>query len=71
MHLGQMSLNPDRDMETLRKICRAAIALPFIQNEPVDVSEDSLLDAMLNADRLGLEIADSLGDAPYSSLHEK
>lgn len=70
-HLGQMSLNPEHDMETLRKICKAAIELPFIQNEPFDVSEDSMLDAMLKAHKLGLEITASFGDAAYLAVHGK
>ena len=70
-HLGQISLNPERDMETLRKICKAAIELPFIHNEPFDVSPDSMLDAMLNAHKLGLEITESFGDTAYLAVHGK
>lgn len=68
-HLGQMSLDPERDEETLRKVCRAAIELPFIQNEPFDVTQDSLLEAMLKAHKLGLDITNSLGDAAYLTVH--
>ncbi len=70
-HLGQMSLNPEHDMETLRKIARASVDLPFIHNEPFDVTEDSLLDAMLKAHKLGLEITESFGDAAYIAVHGK
>ena len=68
-HLGQMSLDPERDEETLRKVCRAAVELPFIQNEPFDVTPDSLLEAMLKAHKLGLGITDSFGDVAYVAVH--
>ncbi|MGH7851759.1 MAG: glycerol dehydrogenase [Thermodesulfobacteriota bacterium] len=71
VRLCQMSLDPARDMETLRKIARASVDLPFIHNEPFDVSEGMMLDAMLEADRLGLEITNSLGDAAYLAVHGK
>ncbi|MGH7891412.1 MAG: glycerol dehydrogenase [Thermodesulfobacteriota bacterium] len=71
VRLCQMSLDPARDMETLRKIARASVDLPFIHNEPFDVSEGKMLDAMLEADRLGLEITNSLGDAAYLAVHGK
>jgi glycerol dehydrogenase len=71
LHLAQISQDPARDMETLHTICKAAVELPFIHNEPFDVSEETLLNAMLKADRLGLEIADSVGDVSYIALHGK
>jgi glycerol dehydrogenase len=71
VHLAQMSLDPARDVETLRKICKAAVELPFIHNEPFDVTEGTLLNAMLKADGFGLGIADSVGDRSYLALHGK
>jgi glycerol dehydrogenase len=71
LHLNQISLDPAHDTGTLRKIAGAALDLPFIHNEPFDVTEETLLNAMLRADRLGLEIADSVGDVSYIALHGK
>ncbi|MEW6145574.1 MAG: glycerol dehydrogenase [Thermodesulfobacteriota bacterium] len=71
LHLDQISLDPARDVETLRKICKAAVELPFIHNEPFNVTEETLLNAILEADKLGLGIADSVGDVAYLALHGK
>jgi hypothetical protein len=46
-----------------------AMQLPFVGNEPFEVTRDSLLAAAVEANELGLELAHSAGDVAYHALH--
>jgi len=69
IHLGQISLSPSKDSE-LGEVMEAAMTLPILRNEPFEVTKDSLVTAALQAHEMGLEIAQSFGDAAYHTLHK-
>lgn len=68
VHLGQISL-PLSDEAQIRDVMEAAMMLPFVANEPFEVSTESLIAAAARTHELGLEVARSAGDAPYRALH--
>ena len=53
VHLGEIGLDAERDGEVLRAVASAAVEIPIIGNEPFEVTEEDVLGAMLEADRLG------------------
>jgi glycerol dehydrogenase len=69
VHLGQISLSPD-DGATLATVMEAAMTLPFVANEPFEVSAASLARAAADAHALGVEITRQRGDEAYRSLRE-
>ncbi|RLQ21208.1 iron-containing alcohol dehydrogenase [Seongchinamella sediminis] len=56
VHLGQLDMDSGND-EQLDAVVDAAMAFPFIGNMPLEVTSTKLKQAILTADRLGLEIA--------------
>ena len=70
VHHGQISLSPPNDTE-LGEVMDAAMAQPISRNEPFAVTKESLLRAASQAHEMGLEVAQSVGDAAYNSLHER
>jgi glycerol dehydrogenase len=68
IHLGQISLSP-QDRFQLQTVMEKAMQLPFVGNEPFEVTRDSLLAAAVEANELGLELAHSAGDVAYHALH--
>lgn len=68
IHLGQLDLTAD-NRSRLELVADIALSLPMIANEPFPVTRDSLVDAMIRADALGREIANSNGDAAWRKLH--
>jgi glycerol dehydrogenase len=69
VHLGQISLSPSKDSE-LGEVMEAAMTLPILRNEPLEVTKESLVTAALQAHEMGLEIDQSVGSAAYNALHE-
>ena len=67
VHLGQVSLSP-RDTAELDAVVRAAMTLPFVHNEPFEVSPERLHADMLQAHELGVRVAETAGDAAYRAL---
>ena len=70
VHHGQISLSPTSEAE-LGKVIEAAMALWLVRNEPFTVTKQTLLSAASKAHEMGLEIAQSVGEAAYGSLHGK
>lgn len=68
VHLGQVSLDLERDAEGLRAAMEGAASFPFVANEPFEVTPESLFDALSRAHQLGLEVSASTGDEPYRAL---
>lgn len=69
IRLGQVSLSPD-DTPTLDRVVKTALSLPFVANEPFEVTATALRDAAVRADDLGAEVARSAGEGPYRALRE-
>ena len=69
VHLGQFNLEPGRDMEPIKKIAKAALEIPPIENEPFEVTYELVLDAILKAHDFGLKITESEGDEAYQEIH--
>ena len=70
VHLGQVSLSPT-NLSELHEVMAAAMMLPILQNEPFEVTTQSLLAAAIQAHEVGLEIEKSIGNAAYNALHHK
>lgn len=68
VHLGQISLDLERDAEGLQGAMEGAASFPFVANEPFEVTPESLFDALSRAHELGLGVTSSVGDAPYRAL---
>jgi glycerol dehydrogenase len=68
VHLGQISLDLERDSEGLQAAMAGAVSFPFIQNEPFEVTVDSLFEALSRAHELGVEVTKQLGDEAYRAL---
>ncbi|WP_295456622.1 glycerol dehydrogenase [uncultured Thiodictyon sp.] len=70
VHLGQLGLDPD-DTPALRAVMETAMTLPYIVNEPLPLSVDTLVAAARHAHTLGNDVAQRAGDAPYRALHSE
>lgn len=67
VHLAQVGLDPEARAD-LRLVAEAAVTLPFIANEPFPVTARALVDALLDAHALGVEVVAEAGDGPYRRL---
>jgi glycerol dehydrogenase len=56
VHLGQLNLSPDHQAE-LKTVVEAAMAFPFIGNMPFAVTGENLMQAVLEADRVGRKLS--------------
>jgi glycerol dehydrogenase len=68
IHLGQISLSPHNKAQ-LDEVMKEAMTLPIVRNEPFAVTKETLLAATLHAHELGMEVAQSAGDAAYRAIH--
>ena len=68
IHLGQLSLSLD-DNSALDIVAAATMEFPFIGNMPLALTPETILASIIQAHELGLEVAESLGDAAYQRLH--
>lgn len=68
VQLGHVGIDPAADGAALSQAAAMAAGLPFAHNEPVPVTAESLMKAVTDAHRLGLELTAEVGDAPYRSL---
>ena len=67
IHYGQLSLN-HRDSDVLNVVIEAALNSGSLSNLPFDVTPESLRDALLSANDLGVSIAQQVGDEAYRRL---
>jgi glycerol dehydrogenase len=70
VHLGQLSLDAG-DTGALEVVIAGAVAFPFAGNMPMRVTAESVRAAILDANRLGLAVAEKAGDAAYRRLHRR
>jgi glycerol dehydrogenase len=68
IHLGQLSLDAG-DTSALDVIIEGTLAFPFIGNMPQPLTAELVRSAVLDAHRLGLSMAEKIGDAAYRRLH--
>ena len=69
IHLEQISLDAG-DGRALDAIIQGTLAFPFIGNMPQPVTPELLESAILDAHRLGVSVAEKIGDAAYRRLQE-
>lgn len=67
VNLEQISLSPDRSAE-LASVVDVAIGSSLPQNMPFEVTHESLLGSVIEAHRLGREVAAAEGDSAYRRL---
>jgi glycerol dehydrogenase len=67
VHLGQLSLDAG-DAGALDVVSEGALLFPFVNNMPMPVTAESIRSAILDAHRLGLTVAEKVGDAAYRRL---
>ncbi len=67
IHLGQLSLDAG-DTGVLDVISEGTLAFPFTGNMPQPVTAELVRSAVLDAHRLGLSVAEKIGDAAYRRL---
>lgn len=69
VHLGHYGLDPDRDMDIIKQFPSSAISIPIIYNEPMEITEELIMDTILKAHEYGKKIVDSVGDDAYHEIH--
>ena len=69
IHLGQLSLDPS-DARALEVVIEGTLAFPFIGNMPMPVTAELVRSAILDAHRMGLTVAEHMGDGAYRRLHQ-
>jgi glycerol dehydrogenase len=69
VHLGQLGLDPENDVEALKAVTDATLASLIIHNEPFEVTPEKLLTALSQVHQLGLAVTASIGDEAYRELH--
>jgi glycerol dehydrogenase len=67
--LEQLQLNLDSDSGSLMDAMTAAVKEPFAHNEPFEVTPKKLYSALLEADRLGMQVSHEFGDARFHAIH--
>jgi glycerol dehydrogenase len=67
--LEQLQLNSKRDSGILMEAMAAAVKEPFAHNEPFEVTPEKLHAALLEADQIGRNTIDAVGDDPFRILH--
>ena len=67
IHLGQISLE-ETDRDALDLISESTAASPFIGNMPQDLTAGTIRTGIVDAHRLGLSIAEKVGDVAYRRL---
>jgi glycerol dehydrogenase len=68
VHLDQIGVDLERDVEGLRGAMEGAASFPIVANEPFEVTPELLFEALARAHDLGLEVTASKGDEPYRAL---
>ena len=69
VHLGQLSLDPERHDHELDTVLNEAMNVFFTHHEPFKVTPQKLKGALMQAHSLGIEIAETVGDEAYRTLH--
>jgi glycerol dehydrogenase len=67
--LRHLRLDIQKDSKAVMEAMTAAMKEPFANNEPFEVSAESLFSAFGEADKLGKEIVAESGDDPFRSIH--
>ncbi|MDZ7686151.1 MAG: hypothetical protein U5O39_15030 [Gammaproteobacteria bacterium] len=67
VHLGQMGLGAG-DSAAIETLVEGTLAFPFIHNLPVAIDAGVVRQGILDADALGREVADAIGDEAYRRL---
>ena len=68
IHMTQLSLSP-KDSAAISAIIEATLGNRNAHHMPMPVTHDSLREAMLDANNLGMAVAAEVGDAAYQRLH--
>ena len=68
IHMTQLSLSP-KDSAAISAIIEATLGNRNAHHMPMPVTYDSLREAMLDANKLGMAVAAEVGDAAYRRLH--
>lgn len=69
VHLGQLSLEPDKNAKEIDSIINEAMNIPFLHYEPFEITPEKLKQAFLQANEIGLKISKKSGDKAYQLLH--
>lgn len=62
-------LDPVQDAGALQEAMQAAAREFIVHNEPFEVTAESLMSAMLEADRIGVKLVHQAGDEAFKILH--
>lgn len=68
--LNQLHLDPVRDKDPLKEAIQAAVREFILQNEPFEVTAETLMSAFLEADRIGMRLVKETGDDAFKDLHD-
>lgn len=71
VHPGQLSLDPETDREAIENAMTASVESGLTASEPFTVTPDTLLEAFIQASRLGFETVESIGEKPYLKLNRQ
>ena len=68
IHMTQLSLSPN-DSAAIDTIIEATLRNRNTHHMPMPVTHDSMREAMLDANKLGMAVTANVGDAAYRRLH--
>ncbi|MEC8620734.1 MAG: glycerol dehydrogenase, partial [Pseudomonadota bacterium] len=68
IHMTQLSLSP-KDSDAISAIIEATLGNRNAHHMPMPVTHDSLREAMLDANKLGMAVTAEVGDDAYRRLH--
>ena len=68
-HLHQLSLDPEKT-EEIDLLAQEAINAGMLQAEPFEVTADLVRQAILKANRIGMEMTAEFGDKAYREIHQ-
>lgn len=69
VHLGQLSLSPERNDQEVEQVVHEAMNLFFTHHEPFEVTPEKLKKALMEGDRIGKDVSKEFGEEAYHSLH--
>jgi glycerol dehydrogenase len=67
--LKHLQLDIQKDAPAILEAMKAAVKEPFANNEPFDISPESLFSAFSKADQMGREIVSDVGDEAFRKIH--
>lgn len=70
VNLDQLTLDAVHDLPAIKQAMEEAVASTLTESEPFIVTAGVLLEAIMQANQLGIAVSQQQGDTPYKKLHQ-